>query len=74
MTYVLLLIDNDKEAPYFVDAGNADTSLAVVGTTMFIVLFCDAFAVNVSRSVPFLCIFKVASLTVGIVGVFAISL
>jgi hypothetical protein len=47
-------------AQYFVLAGNADTSAAVVGTVIFIVLFVLSFAVKLSTSVQFFCILIVA--------------
>ena len=72
-TYVVVFIDKSIEAAYLVELGNADTSAAVVGTVMFIVLAVDWFAVKLSTNVPFFCIDIVALFTVGMVGKSVIS-
>ena len=53
ISYVVESIERDNDAAYFVLAGNADTSLAVVGTVILIVLFVAVFVVKLSTVVLF---------------------
>ena len=60
-----MLSETEMLAPYLVEAGRAETSAAVVGTVMLIVLLLVALAVNVPALVPFFWIVRVALPTVG---------